>query len=1015
VTEAVAAAPNASASGDDHRTRRRVIIGLVLIAVVVVILLLLQCGGPAATGFDYFRHKATELGNDRARVLAFVKDEVATYGYAGDARGPLATLWHGGGSPAEKLTLANRLLAHCTSPGQATIADVAPAGEAGGEAKPGRLTIVHRAFTDGDPRDTPIYDGPPGDLVGDVQSVVTTGPGTTRVTLRRQDAGPNDRVTDIDVSTAGVIGEALVFRVEVPGRPGPVETARELWHSANRVGPAAVKPGDRHDFVVWPCRISEFVRDKESELLKARGRDTAPEAESYRMLLDYAQESDEDLAQLEADGGRPARLNVPRILIVSAIPGEDDETPPAVALDLRLNDPGFAPREPNEAGIDTVAWQRTAAWSWMQASNEHEFLGNRLGVPTESAWSTFQSLQVDLPNTPMRRLNAIGAALTALIRDDVGEFSGAAFHAYRPAKAGAESLGDIEAAVRVDRDGDGWRLTGGELTVEPPTEPAPGAPRLALGADGRLDARFTSPTELATAIELALIASRTDSGEPLPERYIMRVELQRSVTHIITPGARLEFAASSPDALDTRRFTIVETDGELRFDYAVRRRSGYVVTGTRLLTDETLAGSTTHNPWYGPRSRGATPGATSLVLSRAVANRLRAGETVELDVLGELPPALQGEEVERPVARTDRLSLIERGSITVPVNGVLTDLPTLVIGVEGSDRRLVVLDDPAFPLGAVDRLSAVTTAVPLRIVDQFGVGFRASDVTARGAKLTTLVDGSVLIPPLPEDAEVAEPETVTARIILNPDAEDAAPPVMVSGQLDPTGAPGRMQSISGDRPMVPVAVIAPDAPDADPTTADSPFSPDNRAISNQVKRHALADLRAGRAVAIPTQMLRTGLGPGIAYFAHDPLTGMTIGVTEDGLHGSTSNWQQIRSRLGSELANRIADARDDLGDGLHPIHMIRGFVVAWGTYATYRLRGDTHNQAIDRLIDNMESLQESTNLFSYVPDAAMNTGPGQVAGMIGNTNADISFYIGFLGSLLVLHEELGRDEAEPAD
>jgi len=180
-------------------------------------------------------------------------------------------------------------------------------------------------------------------------------------------------------------------------------------------------------------------------------------------------------------------------------------------------------------------------------------------------------------------------------------------------------------------------------------------------------------------------------------------------------------------------------------------------------------------------------------------------------------------------------------------------------------------------------------------------------------------------------------------------------------------------------------------------------------LSEQVKRHARRALAAGRTIAIPARMVDTPFGERVAFFAHDPASGNLIGVSEDGLHGASSNWDDLRNQIQQELASTLSDNAEDLAkDGVHPIHMIRGFIVAWTVYATYRLRGMSHDQTVARMIEEMERWEQSSNLFTNVPDWVGDTEAGGLVSKVGNTNGPTSFYLGYLMALGFLHEELGR-------
>ncbi|MCA8926404.1 MAG: hypothetical protein KDD82_31640, partial [Planctomycetes bacterium] len=384
---------------DEGSTRKR-LLGVALI--LALLAALLTCLWPVSgQPFDYLRVKAAELGHDRARVLAFVRDEVADLPYRGDVKGALGTLWEGAGSPEERLALANGLLAHCPGAAPAALADLGAA--AAGEAPACSVSVVHRALlAAGDPRETEVYAGAIGALVGGIHSVRVLEAGTSVVEV----GGEAPRQVKVQVQDA--VGEELVFRLALPGRAAPLEVVRELWRAGNRVGLDAQAAGDLHVFTVWPCRVGDYVREKEDLRLTESGRFETPLGELYRRLLDFAHTSDEGLAKVEAAYATRARFDQPRILWLSRI---EHDGQVGQALDLRHDDVTFT-------GATEVAWQAANARGWLEAELEGRFLREALKAPVTTAWTVFQRLQDTRPDAPGRRLRLAGAALGALARRD---------------------------------------------------------------------------------------------------------------------------------------------------------------------------------------------------------------------------------------------------------------------------------------------------------------------------------------------------------------------------------------------------------------------------------------------------------------------------------------------------------------------------------------------------------------------------------------------------------------------
>ncbi|MHC5052980.1 MAG: hypothetical protein ACYTGK_20525, partial [Planctomycetota bacterium] len=386
---------------EQSKSRRRTWVGvaLVVLAAVLALFFLRTCGPPPLEGrFDYFRAKAAELGFDADEVRDFVREEVRTLAYRGDVKGALGALWEGAGSPEEKRALTVALLEHCPEAGSA------PAAAEGDAAAICHLTVVHRALAaaEGKPRATELARAPVGDWVGSVHSVEVPADGTTRFVLRLP-AGAVEKT----VATPGATGEELEFRVERPGGEEPRVVVRELWRADNRTGPTRPLKGDRHDFVVLPCRIGDYVREKEELRLEEAGRRDAPEAEPYLALLDYCVLSDRLLAGIEEDEGVVARFAQPRILIFSRFNLAPQVGGPCEALDLRLNFVGFA-------GKPVACYAAVQTRSLVEAGLEQFWLEQHTGRPCLSTFQLFSLLSDDTPDTYERRLRLAVRAFRAL-------------------------------------------------------------------------------------------------------------------------------------------------------------------------------------------------------------------------------------------------------------------------------------------------------------------------------------------------------------------------------------------------------------------------------------------------------------------------------------------------------------------------------------------------------------------------------------------------------------------------
>ncbi|MCA8924296.1 MAG: hypothetical protein KDD82_20975, partial [Planctomycetes bacterium] len=492
--------------------------------------------------------------------------------------------------------------------------------------------------------------------------------------------------------------------------------------------------------------------------------------------------------------------------------------------------------------------------------------------------------------------------------------------------------------------------------------------------------------DAALAIESALL---TASGSPGP-RYALRVEVVRA-PQLVVEGARFAFAQEG-------REHTVEVEGAsaggLELAYSVRQ-GVQVVRGTRRLTADALAAASRHNPHYG-RGENEQTDATSFCVSRAVAAALRRGEPAPFALLAKQERELGAAETARAVAWEGALEPRGTREVEVRVNGAPTRLTALVAGL--GDRELLLLDDPRHAVGPLGQLTEVQTAIRARLVDEDGLGFAGVQVELGDVTLTTDLDGGFSIPPgAPGVADLSSALVAVTRTI----------DVGGEPQPEPLGSVGCDLSAPGlatvvltlPRPRVDVRLIEPAA------AAEL----EELAVSSQVKRHARRMLARGRTVAIPARMLDAGWGGEVAFFAHDPQSGNLVGVSEDGLHGATSNFGTLRNEIQSELMERTWEAREDLQkDGVHPIHMIRGVVVAFGVYATCRLKGMQHDEIVRHMLDQMEAWEKATNVFGGMPEQLADTEAGGLVSEVGNTNGSTSFYLGYLMALSFLHEQMGR-------
>ena len=886
--------------------RKTILYGSAALLIVLILLLIPKnCSKPAEGPFDYFQAKAVELDRDAARVAKFVADDVKPLPYKGNVKGALATLWEGAGSPEEKAALLDAILAHCGK----------PAGAAQGPTF--TATITHRGA-----QETVLYEGPIGDLAGDVHSIETVAAGKTRVTIRAR----TPVVKELD---GGAEREEILFRVQRPGEEKPLEVARELWHKDNLLGPVSAVTGDRHDFVVLPCRIGAYVREKEELLLKTRGREKAEEARGYLALLDYCLRSDLALADLERDLHVRARFDLPRILILSRAKAPD--VPDGVlALDLRLNRVAFD--GPDKADAYLAAQIR----SFVESGLEQHFLTDLTGQPCSSTYDVFNKLNDDYPNSYDRRLALIGGSLAAL-----GDGGRAVFRARKDGPT-----------VTVTKEGERFVQSGPAIKE---------SVARALG----------QTPDPALAVELALMGT----GAP-PDYVLDVVELSRGDESLVTAGARFVFTWGAGHDRTDQAIDVESCQGDL--DLRWRVQSGVrPARGRRVITKNALIEATTHNPWY-LTGEDRQENATSFCVSRKVFQDLRNARPIDIALQGKLG---DDNDAPRPIAWKGQATRIGEGVHRTLINGREEEIR--IIKAKFGDAEVAILDDPRFPVGMADKITEIRTSVRARLVDESGLGIPGAIVGLEGGPgATTGPDGRFVLAP------------ATGKVKLTATRGGLA---LGEREVDLTACGRSEVLVTMPRPRTELLFI----------TKSNAAELEKLDLSSQARRHLDRYLAADYQVVIPSRKIEVDGIDTIAYYAHDLASGDILGVTEDGLHGSSAAW----SRALSSLARDLAKAKGKLTPFAH-VHAMRGAIVAWWIYSKDRIGGYDHGEAIIKMLNEMDDWEKSTNLLTglgQVPGArqAMRAAM-RSAGMggLGGAGASAAFKIGYLGSTRFLERKL---------
>jgi hypothetical protein len=838
------------------RRRNAALIGGVLLALAILLLLLslrtCQAVAKAETRpFDYFIAKAADLGNDPSRILAYVRDQMPTLDYRGNVKGALGSLWNGAASPEEKVLLADALLAAAGKAQHASLDDVCSTRDRKRDnAAPLLLTITHR-IESAQPNSTKLYSGPAGMLVGDVHSVEFTEDGKTRITIR---AGSQTPVT-MEIP-ADAQGESLVFDWEIPASPSTTKysTVRELWHEGSHAQASAHRAGDRHDFVVLPCAVGAYVREKEPLILKQRGRDTSMEAPAYMALLDFAMASDDLQARIEKQMNVTALRDQPRVLIWSRYTLHDVPGGFACALDARIDRPGFA-------GDRTAAFRATQTRSLLQSALAAEFIQHQAGAPARSTFGLFSMLKADVPDSAVRRLAEIRATLQSMEEErsleSVATFTAQAEH-------GGSARPSVDAR---------WTLDGLELRTGPLTREI--TPALLAATRGSSDSRtfsFKDADAAALAVEACLLAAEVTPR--IVPSYVLNTHITRHAFSPIQPGARLQFQWTEGDVRTDQQIRVIENTKSLRYQWRVH--AGVIpVAGSREVSAQALASATAHNPWYRAGS-SVQENSTSFLVSRKVYDAIKAGKGIELRVLGPLTDRADVAAT-RPVDFSDTLTPTRPTTIEVTINGKPEKLPILPGAIHG--KPLALLDDPAAPVGMAQGLRSIVTAVRCRLVDSAGTPISNARISVisreqppqpLGTSSLTAADGICLLTP-PEEADTYGKASLTVTF-----------PGGATQKLDADlTAPGLSTvTLKVDRPATRLLYLC----------KNDRRQLDGLKLPEETKRHAIRDLDAGRLLVIPTREIFDGLRSSIAYYACDNQAGDITGVMDSGLCGAAT-WQ----------------------------------------------------------------------------------------------------------------------------
>lgn len=862
-----------------RRRKRRVLFALVLLLLATPLAVLpFLVAEPQP--LDYLWLKAKDLDFDRVAIEHYVEG-LTEDDYAGALRGPVGTLWHGGGNGADRAWLRTELL-RLSGYG---VDHEAPVG-------PVLRVMVRTAYADGEP-DELAWELPTTELAGsDLLLSYREVDGAPRSVLRF--AGES-RVADDRPADAA--RQDLVFRF------AGEEWRRELFTAEYRDEGYANRyhRDNRHLVRLTTGFVAANVLQVERARIEAEaaaaGDDDTDLAATHRLRLysyRFLDESDRAARAMAEDFAVAPRFHRPRILIFSEEFEERGERTLAhVAIDLRRD------------AIDATgerAHEFHVARAQYEIGLEAGILRAVTGKKPLTAPDVFAQLRRPWRPTPRTRIAEYRHLLVRL-------------HAESPEGSRFRiALADGDRIVAVRRRADGGLAA----------EPLPGGEgSLARDefADSPLRADEGFVPEDFDAAARHLDALCAFAGAPVDYRPAIRYE--EPERDLFIENGRIFFYSPHGDGEAKTweiQFSRLEPDVVLEgYDHwqagAPRNPPSRLPEFT--VDGEALEKSHHFSTWY---HRGRPEDVLVAFFGRDMYR--------ELDERGrtDFRYGRHDYSLTEPI----RLFVKERTRKTILVNNREREVPVMVLegtwaadageeiepdgyepivvehdGDTNTVNRWVILDHPRFPfsLGSLERIVRIQTRLPVRVVDAAtgeGVGGAAVSLLAPGERLTseTWPDGRAWLPVLKQPfgkfpVRVAAPgyREWSGEVDLN---QEGAIPIEVELERAPPDL--------GDEVMW--------------ITADNLDAEIGKLEGRRHTADAVRDTLEGGgnlAVMIPKEPVAMAGGPTHAWYVHDLDTGHFTAVTEDLLHGST---------------------RQTMAEGVAFLH---GFFVPWWGYAAGRL------------------------------------------------------------------------------
>lgn len=978
---------------DGTDPRKRIVLYLILLFFVAGLFALLFRGPENEApqeDFDYIAAKADELDHDPDRILEFVAKEIGEQDYEGVLKGAVGTLFSGAGNDEDRASLLVALLRASEIEARFARSESTWVQMHNGDDWENLLETPGKPTWTGESLESDRYHH----LTVALRRSHQEGLLQRALDLRPADLAPHPVILSFEGNEAilSVPGQDAEARVELDGSPGETlslvfshrapnqekayQVSREIFTRRYSDEFVRFDKRDRHLIAVAPWSLPAWVYQKELELLDEGSRKFSDDqsGNAYRLALSCLKKSDEATKAIADHFQTSCYFKHPRLIISSVHFDQNSKGATSIALDLRENNIFI---EGDLSARSSVGVTR----STYEASLEAALVSQISGRPPVSAFPILQQLfDRRLPSTP-ERLRLYASSLERMLKE---------------ARPGAEvtfRTSDQHAlTIRLLSDS---KLQITDITPElaKALHAWPGDWKH-IKKEGEI-ARSAIGT---TALELELLF-----GPALKSNVDYRplVEYADSLQELVGLGTRIfRLRTNEEGELETTlEYQFQQVDGDVRYEsidyYDEFDKKPIRLADSYTIPQKSVESSHLLSHFYSDLVYGQ--GGMFLFASREVLAELKAkGETIirYIDNNGKKSDEIKlfvTDRAEREITVNNR---IRKVPIIYAAGSYLKDNPTkkpwaevevikLPPPLEYATNKWGILDNEHFPLIGIAG-SKFQTAIPGRITSaNSGLGIPDVRVTVEGtgSQGTTWADGRLILPVVKKafatfEVTASHPGYEPLRTSIDFTKPDAFP---LNLTLTPRPNPGDF-----------VWVKESDLDTVLPTVETSDRARD-------FIRTALTE-RPRLLALVPKRRPVFGGSDSHAWILFDPDHLQFVGVTEDGLHGSS-----MVGGMTKDWAKNAA-AQAGLGQGTPydmqtgAINSFAGYTASWYAYSAGKLNAVTqmmggtefddvgHASAMKFALDFLKGMQ------------ALNKGAGGFAGQVVGYRKE-QFEAGFMEGL----------------